>query len=160
MSISDEEALALQIGRPARGVVEVAHRCKCGLPDVVKTLPKLPDGTPFPTMYYITCQKLASKIGTLEANGVMKELEKVLDSDPELKLAYAKAHASYLEERNSLEDVEEIQGISAGGMPTRVKCLHALIAHSLAVGPGVNPIGDKALALLQEWGNSPCVGEE
>ncbi|MFZ9693999.1 MAG: DUF501 domain-containing protein, partial [Candidatus Nanopelagicales bacterium] len=81
MSISDEEALALQIGRPARGVVEVAHRCKCGLPDVVKTLPKLPDGTPFPTMYYITCQKLASKIGTLEANGVMKELEKVLDSD-------------------------------------------------------------------------------
>ena len=160
MSISDEEALALQIGRPARGVVEVAHRCKCGLPDVVKTLPKLPDGTPFPTMYYITCQKLASKIGTLEANGVMKELEKVLDSDPELKLAYAKAHASYLEERNSLEDVEEIQGISAGGMPTRVKCLHALIAHSLAVGPGVNPIGDKALALLQEWGKSPCVGEE
>ncbi|MFZ9309409.1 MAG: DUF501 domain-containing protein [Candidatus Nanopelagicales bacterium] len=160
MSISDEEALALQIGRPARGVVEVAHRCKCGLPDVVKTLPKLPDGTPFPTMYYITCQKLASKIGTLEANGVMKELEKVLDSDPELKLAYAKAHASYLEERNLLEDVEEIQGISAGGMPTRVKCLHALIAHSLAVGPGVNPIGDKALALLQEWGNSPCVGEE
>ncbi|MFZ9693878.1 MAG: DUF501 domain-containing protein, partial [Candidatus Nanopelagicales bacterium] len=97
---------------------------------------------------------------TLEANGVMKELEKVLDSDPELKLAYAKAHASYLEERNLLEDVEEIQGISAGGMPTRVKCLHALIAHSLAVGPGVNPIGDKALALLQEWGNSPCVGEE
>ena len=160
MSISDEEALALQIGRPARGVVEVAHRCKCGLPDVVKTLPKLPDGTPFPTMYYITCQKLASKIGTLEANGVMKELEKELGSDPELKLAYTKAHESYLQERNSLEDVEEIQGISAGGMPTRVKCLHALIAHSLAVGPGVNPIGDKALALLQEWGNSPCVGEE
>ena len=160
MSISDEEALALQIGRPARGVVEVAHRCKCGLPDVVKTLPKLPDGTPFPTMYYITCQKLASKIGTLEANGVMKELEKELGSDPELKLAYTKAPESYLQERNSLEDVEEIQGISAGGMPTRVKCLHALIAHSLAVSPGVNPIGDKALALLQEWGNSPCVGEE
>jgi hypothetical protein len=160
MSISDEEALALQIGRPARGVVEVAHRCKCGLPDVVKTLPKLPDGTPFPTMYYITCQKLASKIGTLEANGVMKELEKELDFNPELKLTYAKAHESYLEERNSLEDVEEIQGISAGGMPTRVKCLHALIAHSLAVGPGVNPIGDKALALLHEWGKSPCVGDE
>jgi len=160
MSISDEQALALQIGRPARGVVEVAHRCKCGLPDVVKTLPKLPDGTPFPTMYYITCQKLASKIGTLEANGVMKDLEKELDADLELKVAYAKAHESYLQERYSLEDVEEIEGISAGGMPNRVKCLHALIAHSLAVGPGVNPIGDKALALLNEWGISPCVGEE
>ena len=160
MSISDEQALALQIGRPARGVVEVAHRCKCGLPDVVKTLPKLPDGTPFPTMDYITCQKLASKIGTLEANGVMKDLEKELDADLELKVAYAKAHESYLQERYALEDVEEIEGISAGGMPNRVKCLHALIAHSLAVGPGVNPIGDKALALLNEWGVFPCVGEE
>ena len=160
MSITDDEALALQIGRPARGVVEIAHRCQCGLPDVVKTLPRLPDGTPFPTMYYITCPKLASKIGTLEANGVMKELEAELDAQPELKATYVKAHQSYLEERTMLEDVAEIAGISAGGMPERVKCLHALIAHSLAVGTGVNPIGDKALALLSEWGKTPCVGEE
>lgn len=160
MSISDDEALALQIGRPARGVVEIAHRCKCGLPDVVKTLPRLPDGTPFPTMYYITCPKLASKIGTLEANGVMKELEAQLNAQPELKAGYGTAHQSYLEERTKLEDVAEIAGISAGGMPERVKCLHALIAHSLAVGPGINPIGDKALALLSEWGITPCVGDE
>ena len=160
MSLSDDEALALQLGRKARGVVEIAHRCMCGLPDVVKTLPRLEDGTPFPTMYYITCPKLASKIGTLEANGLMKELEAELDADPELKSAYAKAHQSYLEQRRTLEDVEEISGISAGGMPERVKCLHALIAHSLAVGPGVNPIGDKALALLRAWGSEPCVGQE
>lgn len=160
MSLSDDEALALQIGRPARGVVEIAHRCQCGLPDVVKTLPRLPDGTPFPTMYYITCPKLASKIGTLEANGVMKELEGELVLNPELQQQYATAHESYLDERTALEAVGEISGISAGGMPERVKCLHALIAHSLAVGPGVNPIGDKALTLLNEWGGTPCVGEE
>lgn len=160
MSISDDEALALQIGRPARGVVEIAHRCQCGLPDVVKTLPRLPDGTPFPTMYYITCPKLASKIGTLEANGVMKELESELDGNSELQVQYRKAHESYLQERAELEVVEEISGISAGGMPERVKCLHALIAHSLAVGPGVNPIGDRALARLGEWGKTPCVGDK
>ena len=160
MSISDDEALALQIGRPARGVVEIAHRCQCGLPDVVKTLPRLPDGTPFPTMYYITCPKLASKIGTLEANAVMKELESELDGNSELQVQYRKAHESYLQERAELEVVEEISGISAGGMPERVKCLHALIAHSLAVGPGVNPIGDRALALLSEWGKTPCVGDK
>jgi hypothetical protein len=32
-------------------------------------------------------------------------------------------------------DVPEIAGISAGGMPTRVKCLHALAGHA-AAGPG------------------------
>ena len=43
-------------------------------------------------------------------------------------------------------------------MPTRVKCLHVLVAHSLAVGPGVNPLGDEALALLPPWGSAgPCV---
>jgi hypothetical protein len=35
-------------------------------------------------------------------------------------------------------------------MPDRVKCLHVLIAHSLAKGPGVNPLGDEALATLAE----------
>jgi hypothetical protein len=160
VSISDDEALALQIGRPARGVVEIAHRCNCGLPDVVKTSPRLSDGTPFPTMYYITCPKLASKIGTLEANGVMKQLERELEASLELKEQYLKAHESYLHERADLEVVDEISGISAGGMPERVKCLHALIAHSLAVGPGINPIGDKALSLLREWGSTPCVGNE
>jgi hypothetical protein len=47
--------------------------------------------------------------------------------------------------------VAEISGISAGGMPARVKCLHALVGHSLAVGRGVNPFGDEALDLLGDW---------
>ena len=52
----------------------------------------------------------------------------------------------------------EIAGISAGGMPDRVKCLHVLVAHALAAGPGVNPLGDEALAALPEWWrNGPCV---
>jgi len=51
--------------------------------------------------------------------------------------------------------VPEIAGISAGGMPTRVKCLHALAGHALAAGPGVNPIGDRALE-LSSWSPDRC----
>ena len=66
-----------------------------------------------------------------------------------------RAHESYLADREAVEFVEEIAGISAGGMPDRVKCLHALVAHSLAVGPGVNPIGDLALAECS-WSPDTC----
>ena len=157
----DIDAMCAQLGREVRGVVEVAHRCKCGNPDVVKTLPRLENGTPFPTTYYVTCPKLTSRIGTLEANGVMKELEDKLHASTELQEKYLLAHESYLADRNQLGEVNEINGISAGGMPNRVKCLHVLIGHSLAKGSGVNPIGDLALEMLNEWGNQSCVsGEE
>ncbi len=156
----DIDAMCAQLGREVRGVVEVAHRCKCGNPDVVKTLPRLENGTPFPTTYYVTCPKLTSRIGTLEANGVMKELEDKLHASTEMQEKYLLAHESYLADRNQLGEVEEINGISAGGMPNRVKCLHVLIGHSLAKGPGVNPIGDLALDMLNEWGTQSCVGGE
>ena len=147
----DLEAMATQLGREVRGVVEVAHRCKCGKPDVVKTLPRLPDGTPFPTTYYLTCPRLTGLIGGLEADGVMRDMEAQLASDRELAHAYQAAHEAYLVDRAELGEVAEIEGISAGGMPTRVKCLHVLVGHSLAKGPGVNPLGDQALALLGDW---------
>ncbi|MEO7058102.1 MAG: DUF501 domain-containing protein [Lapillicoccus sp.] len=134
-----------------RGVVAVAHRCPCGEPDVVRTLPRLPDATPFPTSYYATCPRLTGLVSTLETQGVMREMQARLGTDPALAQAYRSAHEDYLRRRSELGDVPEIEGISAGGMPDRVKCLHVLVAHSLAVGPGVNPLGDEALGLLGEW---------
>lgn len=156
----DIDAMCAQLGREVRGVVEVAHRCKCGNPDVVKTLPRLENGTPFPTTYYVTCPRLTSRIGTLEADGVMKQLEEKLNADPELQKQYQKAHESYLQDRDELGEVPEIKDISAGGMPTRVKCLHVLVGHSLAKGTGVNPIGDLALSMLDEWGDRTCLSGE
>ena len=154
----DLAAVARQLGRPARGVRRVAHRCRCGLPDVVETEPRLPDGTPFPTTFYLTCPRLASEIGRLEASGLMREWTQRLRADPDLAAAYQRAHEHYLARRAALADVPEIAGISAGGMPDRVKCLHALVAHALAAGPGVNPLGDEALALLPDWAaDGPCV---
>ena len=153
----DLVAVSLQLGRTPRGVHSVAHRCVCGLPDVVETQPRLPDGTPFPTLFYLTCPRASGLVGTLEAEGVMRELETLL-SDDELAAAYRQAHEHYIAEREAIDVVPEISGISAGGMPTRVKCLHVLVAHSLAAGPGVNPIGDRALARLRDWGLAgPCV---
>jgi len=134
-----------------RGVVEVAHRCPCGEPDVVRTAPRLPDGTPFPTTYYATCPRLTGVVSTLETQGVMKAMEDRLHTDPVLAEGYRRAHDDYLAGRAELGEVTEIDGTSAGGMPTRVKCLHVLVAHALARGLGVNPLGDEALAALPDW---------
>jgi hypothetical protein len=158
ISEEDRAVVAAELGRPPRAVREVAHRCPCGNPDVVETAPALPDGTPFPTLYYLTCPKASSAIGTLEASGLMSEMTDRLKVDEELAARYRTAHESYLARREELGHVEQIAGISAGGMPTRVKCLHVLVGHSLAVGPGVNPLGDETLALLPDWWqDGPCV---
>jgi len=141
-------------------VLGVAHRCPCGLPDVVTTAPRLDDGTPFPTTYYLTCPRAAGGIGTLEASGLMREMTLRLREDPDLAAGHRAAHEDYLRRRAALARVPEIDGVSAGGMPDRVKCLHVLVAHALATGPGVNPLGDEALAALPPWwADGPCVGE-
>ena len=147
----DTVAVTWQLGRIPRGVVGVAHRCPCGDPDVVVTAPRLPDGTPFPTLYYLTCPIASAAVGTLESSGLMRQMEARLAGDPELASSYRAAHDSYLAERAAIEVVAEIDGISAGGMPDRVKCLHVLTAHALAGGPGVNPLGDEAASALADW---------
>ena len=157
MSDADEASIAAQLGRPPRGVAGVAWRCPCGKPGVVATEPRLPDGTPFPTTYYLTCPRATSGCSTLEAQGMMAEMSARLEQDAELASAYLAAHEAYLADRARLGDVPEIRGISAGGMPTRVKCLHVLVGHALAAGPGVNPLGDEALAALGEFWSRPCL---
>ena len=155
---TDEAVVAAQLGRAPRAIHEVGHRCPCGNPDVVTTEPRLPSGTPFPTTFYLTCPRASSRIGTLEGSGLMKEMQGRLADDPGLAAAYRAAHDRYLAARGELGDVEEIEGISAGGMPDRVKCLHVLAAQSLAQGRGVNPLGDEVLDLLGDWwAAGPCV---
>ena len=150
----DIATMTAQLGRPVRDVVGVSARCGCGAPAVVATRPRLANGTPFPTFHYLTHPDATVAASRLEASGVMGELQDRLD-DPEVAAAYLRAHEAYLAERAEHGEVPEIDGISAGGMPTRVKCLHALVAHSLAAGPGVNPIGDAALA-LGDWQPETC----
>jgi hypothetical protein len=153
----DEAVIEAQLGRPPRGIHAIGHRCPCGNPDVVATEPRLPDGTPFPTTFYLTCPRAASLIGTLEASGLMKEMSDRIEADPELAAAYTSAHEAYLAYREDIGEVPEIAGVSAGGMPTRVKCLHVLAGQSLAQGRGVNPLGDEVVDLLGDfWRSGPC----
>ncbi|MFL6172493.1 MAG: DUF501 domain-containing protein [Marmoricola sp.] len=163
---SDVAAVEAQLGRLPRSIHEIGHRCPCGNPDVVTTEPRLDNGTPFPTTFYMTCPRATGAIGTLEASGLMKEMSERLVADPELAAAYTAAHQAYLAFRDALEaesglDVPEIRGISAGGMPDRVKCLHVLAGQSLVQGRGVNPLGDEVLDLLGEWwAKGPCVSAD
>lgn len=155
VSTEDIQEVSRQLGRPARDILDIAARCVCGKPLVVKTKPRLGNGTPFPTLYYLTQPAATAAISTLEASGYMAQLQNLLAEDSEIQAAYIRAHNEYLAERESIEVVEELKDFSAGGMPVRVKCLHALVGHSLAKGPGVNPMGDLALAAL-DWSASRC----
>jgi hypothetical protein len=166
----DVAIVSHQLGRPARNVVGIAARCVCGAPTVVATRPRLDDGTPFPTLYYLCHPAATAAISTLEATGVMPELAALLDGEqpvgdgdgfasvygaPTYSAAYAAAHRAYLADREGIEVVPQLAGVSAGGMPTRVKCLHALAGHALAAGTGVNPIGDLALERAA-WSPEVC----
>ena len=157
----DWKVVSAQLGRPARDIVAIASRCVCGNPTVVQTSPRLADGTPFPTVYYLTHPGATAAVSTLEATGLMAQLQERLAVDEALAASYKAAHEAYISDRDAvaaacgLEPVDEVSGISAGGMPVRVKCLHALIGHSLAAGPGVNPIGDIALKLCS-WSPDRC----
>ncbi|MFC2641444.1 MAG: DUF501 domain-containing protein [Propionibacterium acidifaciens] len=156
--LSDEDLriIADQLGRTPRGLVAVAWRSPCGCPGVIATEPRLPGGSPFPTFYYLTDPRAVVGCSRLEADGVMASMTARLERDEELAAAYRRAHESYLADRRAHGEVPELEGISAGGMPRRVKCLHALLAHALAAGPGVNPLGDETLELLGPFWDEPC----
>ena len=141
----DLAAVAEQLGREPRGVLEIAYRTPDGRPAVVKTAPKLPDGTPFPTLYYLTDPRLTAEASRQESAGVMREMTERLQHDEDLARGYRAAHESYLAERDAIESLGT--DFTGGGMPERVKCLHVLMAHSLAKGPGINPLGDESVAL-------------
>src|SRR5260370_40781915 len=69
-------------GRPPRGRWKVARRCACGLPQVIETERHLDDGTPFPTLWWLTCRSLSRAVGRLEARGWMAAFNERLAAHP------------------------------------------------------------------------------
>jgi hypothetical protein len=158
ITTEDREEVARQLGREPRALRAIAARCPSGHAAVIQTNPRLADGTPFPTLYYLTCPRLTALVSRLEASGLMREMTERLATEPDLAAAYLAAHRAYLAERDAIEALGT--EVSAGGMPGRVKCLHVHVAHALAAGPGVNPFGDQALALLSdEWPSGTCYAD-
>lgn len=95
----------------------------------------------------------------------MVQYNQLLEADPDLAEHFRQAHQHYLAARELIsqffgyQPVAQIAQVSAGGLPNRVKCLHALVGHALAAGKGVNPIGDLALdrvVALGWWDPNRC----
>lgn len=150
MSVSqaDLDIVAGQLGRAPRGVVDIAYRSPDGQPGVVKTAPRLEDGTPFPTLYYLTDPRLTAEASRLEVAHVMKWMTGRLEEDAALAEDYKKAHEYYLAKRNEIEDLGT--DFSGGCMPDRVKCLHVLIAYALAEGPDHFRLGTESVAMAAD----------
>jgi uncharacterized protein len=156
-SSGERRLVEAQLGRPARGSLAIAARCRYGLPAVVRTVPHLPDGTPFPTLYWLTCPAARVAVGRLEAAGWNAALSDRVAADEELADAHGDAHASYLAQRDAIGRIQGDPGV--GGLPNRVKCLHVLYAHEVATG--TDPVGRVARRVVDPVDcPGPCVGEE
>ena len=151
---ADVQIITDQLGRYPRGLVGIGARCACGNPAVTITYPRLDDGSPFPTLFYLSLPSLVKRISQLESAGEMTAYNEKLANDPQYRAAHEAAHESYVARREVLAQVPEIADKSAGGMPDRVKCLHALAGYALAAGTGVCPAGDEA---LEQAGWDPAV---
>lgn len=154
----DEAVVARQIGRPVRGRSAVAHRCAWGLPTVVRVDPRLPDGTPFPTLFWQTCPALRSQVGRLEGTHSMVAVNERLDTDPDFAAAHRDAQERYRDLRGQFGD--PLPGNPyAGGNPKYVKCLHVHAGHALATND--SPVGESTVAAARPVPcGGPCVTPE
>lgn len=156
--VTERAVVSAQLGRPARGRSAVVHRCAYGLPTVVRVHPRLPDGTPFPTVFWQTCPALRSRIGRLEADQAMVGINERLDEDAEYQQAHAAAQDRYRDFRDELGG--PLPGDPyAGGNPRYVKCLHVHAGHELATGD--SPVGAWTVEASRPVPCSgPCVSED
>lgn len=155
---AERAVVSAQLGRPARGDNAVVHRCVYGLPTTVRVAPRLEDGTPFPTVFWLVCPLARRHVGRMEAEGKMVAVNTRLATDAALTAEYAAAAERYVAFRDRLD--EPLPGDpAAGGMPTYVKCLHVQLAHFLATGD--NPVGAWTYAELVPMPcPGPCVDED
>ncbi|MDP9235672.1 MAG: DUF501 domain-containing protein [Actinomycetota bacterium] len=155
-SVEDERTVQLQLGRPLRGGWAVAKRCHLGIPMVIENHPRLPDGAPFPTLFWLTCPLLVKRASRLESDGWMVGVNEELARDPSLRRRFIEALDRYRSRRDAHEPIEG--GAAPGGGPEHVKCLHAHLAHQLADPP--NPVGAATLARTG-WPDcvAPCIAD-
>lgn len=145
--MDDQAVIEAQIGRPLRADSGVVSRCHLGLPVVIRVPPLLDDGSPFPTLYWLTCPLASTRIARLESSGGVKRMEAKSETDSQFREELQSANRSYEEERNNLlsDAANPVPSGGVGGSSAGVKCLHAHYAHTR--GGGRNPVG----ALVQDW---------
>lgn len=168
VTLDDTRVIARQIRRTPRGLRGVARRCAYGYPQVVLVCPMV-DRVPFPTIYWLTCPFLRSRIDLLEADGWIGRLESHLASDESFAERQEEAHRMYIRDRlallterdrRTMENRRMLPSLSERGIGgiadrRRIKCLHLHVAHSLA--RGTNPTGKIVLEALER---QQCPPEE
>jgi hypothetical protein len=156
--LDDRGVIEAQIGRPLRADSKTASRCHLGLPVVVEVPPILDDGTPFPTLFWLTCPLATTRIGRIEGAGGVKRMEQKAVADPEFARRLEAAHDSYAARRDALvpEAATPVPSGGVGGSTVGVKCLHAHYAHA-RVGEA-NPVGELVASWIEPLDCTvPCV---
>ncbi len=125
---------------------------------VIENHPLLEDGSPFPTLYWLTCPIQNKRVSKLESEGAMGAVTARLARDPSLRARLASALDRYRARRDSHARIE-VSGGPPGGGPDRVKCLHSHVAHELAGRD--NPVGSLTMAATG-WPDciAPCISPD
>ena len=158
--MDDREWVGVQIGRPSRAAIETVSRCHLALPVAVRVPPVLEDGTPFPTLYWLTCPLAVRRVSRLESGGGVKSMERRAARVPEFGEALQAAHTRYAAQREKLAQTDTELRASGGvaGATQGVKCLHAHYADALAGNP--NPVGELVAPWVEPLDcTAPCVVE-
>ncbi|MFA5843958.1 MAG: DUF501 domain-containing protein [Coriobacteriia bacterium] len=146
----DETVVAAQLGRRPRGSWRVASRCPHGNPSVIATAPRLKEGEPFPTTFWLTCPDMVAAVGALESAGGVAEWASRLAHDPSLARRALEADEEYRRIRDAEGGVPGPKDVGTAGQrdPLRTKCLHAHVAAALA---GISdPVGEAVLSGLAD----------
>lgn len=145
---NDKEIVEVQLKRKVRSHIDIRSRCHLGLPVVTFVPPNLDDGTPFPTTYWLTCPLLVQRVSSLEASGMVKVFDEMIQKRGALRNLWKERQKTYEEERKLLEDDSTHISPEGGvaGTSDHIKCLHAHLADYLATGK--NPIGKNIESLI------------
>src|SRR3990170_4283634 len=125
--MGDRQVVEIQIGRTLRSNADVVVRCHLGVPVVIRVPPLLDDGTPFPTLYWLSCPLAVKRIGRIESAGGVASMDRKAMRDPRFGAALETAHVEYAAERTALLAPGTDPAPSGGVAGARVggKCLHA-----------------------------------
>lgn len=147
---SDEELVALQLGRAPRAFRRVAYRCPYGRPAVTEQNAHDDRGEPFPTTYWLTCPHLVAAISRLEAEGGVERWSRAAAEHAELGESLRRADDEQRRLRPELPG-----GIGGRTRSGSLKCLHAHAAFALA-RPGY-ALGERILAEVSPlWPPEGC----
>ena len=141
----DRAVIAGELGRQPHDLTGIAARCPFGYPAVVETAPILSDGTPNPTLLYLSCPAVATAVSRVESGGAVRRMRTACRREGPLRRLLLEITGLYRERRSDLagdgsdttaQTARLGAGIGGPEGPEVASCLHAYAAALLAVETG------------------------